>query len=237
MTSVLISAGALHAQSMKVVYQEQLKMPDMTAELGDDPAIAAAVAAQLGKMNTAKTMALYYNNGASLYEELKSLSDAQQGFENSSTVQIRYMGGGGCRYKDLKKKESISQEYIMDKSFLITEPLQSEWQLSAGEKKVGKYMCKKAVNSNSVTAWYCPDIPVGDGPGLYHGLPGLILEIEEPSNTIVMQSIEFTDTVKDKIRPPKTGKKANRDEFNRLRTQKMEEQGLQKGNGISIIKM
>lgn len=31
------------------------------------------------------------------------------------------------------------------------------------------------------TAWYCPDIPISDGPYVFSGLPGLIIKIEDES--------------------------------------------------------
>jgi GLPGLI family protein len=237
MASLFISTSLLNAQSMKAVYQEQLKMPDNAKEL-DNPAIASAVAAQLSKMN--KTMILYYEKGTSLFEQLSSSSaanDVQSSFQSNINVRVQQMGGGGCYYKNQKKNESVSQEYIMDKAFLITEPLNSEWKLLSGEKKIGDYSCKKAVNDKNVTAWYCPNIPVSDGPYLYQGLPGLILEIETPTKIIMMQSIEFEPVITNKIQTPKTGKKISRDEFNKIRTKKREELGVQGEKGMSVIKL
>lgn len=237
LASLLMSTSLVNAQSMKAIYQEQLKIPDNAKEL-DNPAIASAVAAQLNKMN--KTMILYYEKGTSLFEQLSSSSatnDAQSSFQRNINVQVQQMGGGGCYYKNQKKNESVSQEYIMDKAFLITEPLNSEWKLSDGEKKIGNYSCKKAVNDKNVTAWYCPDIPINDGPYLYQGLPGLIMEIETPTKMIVLQSIEFEAALTDKIQIPKVGKEISRDEFNKIYTKKKEELGVTGEKGISVIKL
>ena len=32
--------------------------------------------------------------------------------------------------------------------------------------------------NNNIIAWYTLDIPISNGPGNYHGLPGLIVEID-----------------------------------------------------------
>ena len=220
MVNFLISASLLNAQTVKVVYGENLKIPENIREL-DNPVISAAVSAQLKKMN--KTMVLYYEKGISLFEQLSAKNDTQSDFSNNVNVQTMQLGSGGCYYKDQKKKESISQEFIMDKAFLITEPLNSKWELLSEEKKIGNYSCKKAINDKNDTAWYCPEIPINDGPYLFQGLPGLILEIETLTKTISMQSIEFESAVKDKIQPPKAGKKISRDEFNKLLAKKKEE--------------
>ena len=34
----------------------------------------------------------------------------------------------------------------------------------------------------TITAWYTLDIPVNNGPSRYHGLPGLILEVNDGSD-------------------------------------------------------
>jgi len=232
--SLLISGNVVNAQSMKVVYQEQLKTPDKVKEL-DNPAIAAAIAAQLSKMG--KTMVLYYEKGESFFGQLSSENKEQSGFQNNVQVQVIQQSGSGSYYKNQKKSESVSQEYIMDKAFLITEPLNSEWKLISEEKKVGNYSCKKAVNNNNVIAWYCPEIPVKEGPYLFCGLPGLILEIEMPAKTISMQSVDFESGVKDKIKVPSTGKKISRDEFNKLFEKRKTELGVDGKNPITVRKM
>jgi len=40
-----------------------------------------------------------------------------------------------------------------------------------------------------VTAWYTLDIPVSNGPGVYWGLPGLILEINEGRTTVLCTEV------------------------------------------------
>ncbi|MDR3339516.1 MAG: GLPGLI family protein [Candidatus Symbiothrix sp.] len=228
--SLLISISAVNAQNMKIVYQERLKTPGNVKELSD-PAIAAAVAAQLNRMN--KTMVLYYEKGESFFGQLPSDNKEQSDFQNN----VQLIQANGSYYKSHKKNESVSQEYIMDKTFLITESLNSEWKLLSEEKKIGNYSCKKAVNDKNITAWYCPDIPVNDGPYLYQGLPGLILEIEMPTKIITMHSIDFNTDIKDKIKIPASGKKISREEFNKLLAKKKEELGVNGKNPVTVIKM
>jgi GLPGLI family protein len=229
----LIFAGVLNAQSIQVVYQEQIKTPDNLKNM-DDPAIAAVVKAQLEKMN--KTMVLYYDKGESLYKQLTTDNDAQS-MQGNISVQTVQINSGGSYYKSQKDKKSIAQEYIVDRAFLITEPLRSEWQLLPEEKNIGNYKCKKATNSKNATAWYCPEIPISDGPYLYQGLPGLILEVDIPGKIITMQNIEFDAIVKDKILSPKTGKKISREEYIKTLEKKSKDLGASGKNPVSIIKM
>lgn len=67
------------------------------------------------------------------------------------------------------------------------EELQPEfkWQLHNESKKILDYQCKKATvkyRGREFTAWYTSEIPVNNGPFVFEGLPGLILELEDSEN-------------------------------------------------------
>ncbi|MAN59235.1 MAG: ribonuclease Z [Flavobacteriaceae bacterium] len=74
-----------------------------------------------------------------------------------------------------------------------------------------------------VTAWFTPQIPVGNGPGEYAGLPGLILELNAYRTTILCSKIILNPSDAETIEPPKKGDKVTRAEFNALVKEKMEE--------------
>gem|GEM_PF-1561909 len=65
--------------------------------------------------------------------------------------------------------------------------------LSDEEKKFGSLVCKKAVadfKNQHMVVWYCPDIPIPDGPWKLGGLPGLIVCWEQPADkALLLQSI------------------------------------------------
>ena len=57
-----------------------------------------------------------------------------------------------------------------------------KWQLTRETKKLIGFDVKKATavidSTRTIVAWYTPSIAVKDGPLMYNGLPGLILELE-----------------------------------------------------------
>ncbi|WP_159018440.1 GLPGLI family protein [Algibacter sp. L3A6] len=66
------------------------------------------------------------------------------------------------------------------------------WSLENLNQTIAGYNCKKATTIKTVgprviniTAWYCEDLPISDGPMDYSGLPGMILQIEVEKNTII----------------------------------------------------
>ncbi|WP_343328861.1 GLPGLI family protein [Polaribacter staleyi] len=82
---------------------------------------------------------------------------------------------------------------------------------------------KKEVKQVLVTAWYTPQIPVSNGPGEYWGLPGLILEINEGTTTVLCTEIVLNPSEKAAIEAPSKGKKITREKYTKTVTKKMEE--------------
>ena len=129
---------------------------------------------------------LDYNNlrKDSLYNAL-----AQQEGINSMTVISKTISiGRQIKFKPIviknypQKGECTFQEMITSKDYYqyVDKNIKLDWALSSEEKELQGYVCKKATCSyrgRDYTAWYCPDIPINDGPYVFNGLPGLILEI------------------------------------------------------------
>ncbi|AXT19012.1 GLPGLI family protein [Flavobacteriaceae bacterium AU392] len=76
----------------------------------------------------------------------------------------------------------------------------------------------------TITAWYTPQIPVSTGPNIYHGLPGLILEINDGRTTTICSKIVLNPKNKIEIKEPKKGKKVSQAEFDKIMEKKRKEQ-------------
>ncbi|WP_456437250.1 GLPGLI family protein [Psychroserpens sp.] len=74
-----------------------------------------------------------------------------------------------------------------------------------------------------VTAWYTPQIPVSTGPGEYHGLPGLILEVQADRTVMLCTKIVMNPQDKKEIKKPDTGEIVTREEYNTIMKEKIEE--------------
>ncbi|RMA57630.1 GLPGLI family protein [Ulvibacter antarcticus] len=74
-----------------------------------------------------------------------------------------------------------------------------------------------------VTAWYTPQIPVGQGPGEYSGLPGLILELNVYRTTLLCSKIVMNPKESEKIEAPTKGKEVTREEYTKIVKEKTEE--------------
>lgn len=75
----------------------------------------------------------------------------------------------------------------------------------------------------TITAWYTPQIPVNAGPGNYHGLPGLILEVNDGTETVICSKIVINPKDEINISEPKNGKEVTQTEFDDIMEKKMKE--------------
>lgn len=75
----------------------------------------------------------------------------------------------------------------------------------------------------TITAWYTPEIPIGQGPGNYWGLPGLILEVNDGRTAILCSKIVLNPEEKIVLKAPKKGKEVTQAEYDKILAEKMEE--------------
>lgn len=176
------------AQKLEVTYQEILDVN--VDELKKNMKVETSGSASLPKdfydnmfksMAEPKDFTLTIYDNVSTYKKVEKISNNQGG--SNFSVSFSMSGSGNGLYKDLSAKEYSKTVGLMDKSYLVKDHLtEYKWQLTRDTKKIIGFDVKKATavidSTKSVVAWYAPSIAVKDGPSMYNGLPGLILELE-----------------------------------------------------------
>lgn len=91
------------------------------------------------------------------------------------------------------------------------------WNLESGEKILLGSKCNKATvhyRGRDYIAWYTTDIPINNGPYIFGGLPGLILEIEDVDKKYTFEAVGITKTPKPiYLRKEKNILKTTREKF------------------------
>ncbi len=80
------------------------------------------------------------------------------------------------------------------------ETIKLNWEIQKDTKSILGYSCKKAsctFRGRNYTAWYTEEIPISNGPHMFGGLPGLILQLEDSEKVYV-----FTAQGMDKKQEP-----------------------------------
>ena len=75
----------------------------------------------------------------------------------------------------------------------------------------------------TVTAWYCPEIPINQGPEGYWGLAGLIMEVNDGKTIILCSKLAMNIKDKTEIKAPTGGDKVTQKEFDDIIMKKMKE--------------
>ena len=187
-----------------------------------------------------KTYTLNFDKSTSTYKQNEELSSPQA---STNGMQIKIMGNGGGKdvlYKNINEKRIVDKTEISGKRFLIKDNLEKyDWEMTSETKNIGNYTCYKATKKREETrssfsmtdgekeetkktvtietvAWYTPQIPVSNGPGMFWGLPGLILEIQDGKKTIVCTEIVINPSEKINIKEPSKGKKVSQKKFDQI---------------------
>lgn len=165
-----------------------------------------------------KKMILYYNDTSSLCIYNKEGWDTNYStfkgiYANSSKGAIikvsQYDSIGQLIYRNFNQKEIIIRQTKVGilNSFIVKDNwLEIKWKLSAKEKKIHGYTCKKAIGyfrGRTYIAWYTPEIKQPYGPWKLFGLPGLILEAYDRNRAFSFKVTDISTIDSFKIKKPK----------------------------------
>lgn len=89
----------------------------------------------------------------------------------------------------LKSIQTMFREILYIK---IDEKL--DWTILSEKDKIGAFEVQKATlnyGGRNWTAWFANEIPIQDGPYIFHGLPGLIVKISDDQNNFIFNLTEI----------------------------------------------
>jgi GLPGLI family protein len=79
------------------------------------------------------------------------------------------------------------------------------------------------IKMTTIEAWYTPQLPIGNGPADYVGLPGMILEVSAGDTTLLCYKIVLNPEEKIEIKVPSKGKVVTKTVYKETITEKMKE--------------
>lgn len=166
-----------------------------------------------------------FSGGTSIYREKQK--EMEENGENIIMIRIGDDDRGSV-YKNLQQKQIIKQQEFFGRLFLIRESLTPIiWKIGSEQKTIGNYNCKKAtatIDTMNVVAWFCPDLAINDGPDIFWGLPGLILEVNVDSGKkiITANTVKITNEAL-AIEVPVKGKEVTQKDYDAIKKEKLTE--------------
>lgn len=180
---LVLVTGALYGQNEKarLFYYKLVYVPDSTSQ----------------DLKKEDLMVLWSKSGESLFQsyysyqwdsvkkEVPNMVKANPNYNPADILAVtsqfpkpkmKYIISKGLVSKNLSYYEEVDRV-----AYKFSEPLKKlDWKISKETKTVLGYQCQKATvnyGGRSYVAWFSPAIPISDGPYIFNGLPGLILEI------------------------------------------------------------
>lgn len=142
---------------------------------------------EIHRLYTGSETSWYVGEGKFIADSLRSLNLKES--RNYSTEFDR------TTYKDFKKGETYVQKYFSLEQYIFKEPaVPLPWKLEEDTKTIGDYTVHKATVSfggRDWEAWFTLEIPLRDGPDVFSGLPGLILELSDSRQDFVFNLMSF----------------------------------------------
>lgn len=247
----ILLTSAVHAQDIAGVatYKSQRKMEFKLDSTQFSDEMQKQMQAMM-KKQFEKEFTLNFTKDESMYKVVQTLDDPAVA---GGGVRIVVAGSGGDDqlYKNLAENRYANKTEVFGKAFLVKDQFEeSDWTLTKETKNIGEYTCFKATTTRTITvstsfntdggqddasessteeqeqtitAWYTPQIPVQNGPSNYQGLPGLILEVSDGSETILCSKIVLNPKNGVSINEPSKGKEVTSDEYRAIMEEKMKE--------------
>ncbi|MCQ4034954.1 GLPGLI family protein [Kaistella montana] len=114
---------------------------------------------------------------------------------------------GSVRYKILKEYPEFNiftATNIGIDSYKVADDRKLVWSILSDKQKIGEFNAQKATTEfagRQWVAWFSTELPFQDGPYKFHGLPGLIIKLEDRTKT---HQFELVGTSKFMPNPEKT---------------------------------
>ncbi len=154
--------------------------------------------------------------------------------ENQKNMLI---GSINSIYIDMEKDSVISEKTIVDKKYIIKDiAITPRWKTTDETKVIDGKKCTKAIARGplKVEAWYTTEIPFSFGPLGYYGLPGLIVELDTPTEVFTLKNFEYLIT-EPELKPASKGTLVSDAEFDKIQDDYFVKYGEVKSGDVKIV--
>ena len=136
----------------------------------------------------------YYSKKAFDRDSISAEAVRKQIASGSRSISVsRHRDAGDVEY-EVQKTYPDFKTYITtsidNDSYKVLEDRPFNWKILPEKQKIGEFEAQKAETTfagRQWTVWFTTDIPFQDGPYKFHGLPGLIVKVEDKTKTHMME--------------------------------------------------
>jgi len=225
--------AAASAQQGTILFDRQVQYGfEVPEELKGRPALKEMLAA-MPPANYSSLLLLFNESASLMTPSPKSEEEEVRGGGSDRAVGLatRLKMGSASR----SDQEVLLEAYVryedgmlaetrefMTRKFLLTgtRPVY-EWKLTGEQSEFLGYSVQKATavqDSSTIEAWFTPEIPVSAGPGLFGGLPGMILSVSVDDGKTLYSATEVKLDPVDAaiIKAPEDGEEVSPEEYEKI---------------------
>lgn len=144
-------------------------------------------------LDITKNTSTYYSREVFVRDSTMRADMEKQMKTGNFNINMKSNNKGKVNYK-------VTKDYLANKVFLNTriatdaykvlEDRTFDWKISPEKQKIGEFEAQKATTEfagRKWTAWFSEELPFNDGPYKFRGLPGLIVKLEDATNSHVFE--------------------------------------------------
>lgn len=168
--------------------------------------------------NNAEKMKLAFSSAESLYTYASESGETDDGSYSWRNSDLKL-------YRNFEKDKKIDVMEMLGKTYVVEDSLHAPvWKIGNQIKDVAGYVCMRAdaedpIKKQKITAWFAQDLPVPAGPERYHGLPGVILELNLNDGDVIIEAtgVQLRKLTPEDLKLPKLkGKKLTDAQYDEL---------------------
>ena len=158
---------------------------------------------------------------------------AKKEFQPLVSVDVQSYDDEDYYWKDFSNNQLELLKYTNNAQYSVKDKLPTvDWELDFDAQRILGYNCNSAFAKNdcllgttfdTIKVWFTTEIPISNGPYLFHGLPGMILKIEmsnwQVKRTIVAKEITLNKTAEIVIPTIKADKEVSFDELCQIKNE------------------
>jgi GLPGLI family protein len=202
---LLLMDISLFAQSVRVEYLEESKreLPPGSSQAAIDfmrftKAVLIATPERSWYETERDSIMVEKVEVSSIDPEILKKIPLKGDMQQNITSRRRWFRVMSAQYKEFITRVNASYTTLYGEKLHVERPLQVyDWIINNETTVVAGMMCKKATatlpSQSAIEAWFTDEIPLANGPAIYHGLPGLILKIEAEHITISATKVSFIE--------------------------------------------
>ncbi|MCX8532202.1 GLPGLI family protein [Chryseobacterium luquanense] len=178
--SLLLIATLANAQNKRFIYEYQF-IPDSTN--------VSEVKSEMMNLDVSDEGSQFYSYDKYSSDSLRRAEIRKMASSGGAISISADAGKGSVKYKISKKYPGYNVFFhnrVLLDNYKVAEERKINWKISSEKQKIGEWNTQKAETDFSGrhwTAWFTSDIPIQDGPYKFHGLPGLIVKLEDKTKS------------------------------------------------------